>query len=58
MDITLIQTIWTVVALSIFISITLWAWSSARKQDFQEAANLPLEGDVLNVDPTKEREHV
>jgi cytochrome c oxidase cbb3-type subunit 4 len=35
-----------------FIGICLWAWSSRRKGDFEEAANLPLEDDsaMLNAD--------
>jgi len=28
-----------------FIGIFLWAWSSRRKKDFDQAANLPLEHD-------------
>jgi cytochrome c oxidase cbb3-type subunit 4 len=28
-----------------FIGIVLWAWSSSRKKDFDEAAGLPLEHD-------------
>lgn len=38
-----IQSIWTVVAMIIFISIGLWAWSGRRKDEFDEAANLPLD---------------
>jgi cytochrome c oxidase cbb3-type subunit 4 len=30
-----------------FIAIFLWAWSSRRKEDFEEASNLPLEDDEL-----------
>jgi cytochrome c oxidase cbb3-type subunit 4 len=30
-----------------FIGIVWWAWSSRRKGDFEEAANLPLENDDL-----------
>ena len=38
----------TVIMLLVFIGIVLWAYSSRRKQDFEEAARLPLtdkEGD-------------
>jgi cytochrome c oxidase cbb3-type subunit 4 len=38
-----IQSIWTVVAMVIFISIGLWAWSGRRKDEFDDAANLPLD---------------
>lgn len=30
-----------------FIGIFFWAWSSRRKNDFEEAANLPLQDDEL-----------
>ncbi|MBI4695155.1 MAG: CcoQ/FixQ family Cbb3-type cytochrome c oxidase assembly chaperone [Gammaproteobacteria bacterium] len=36
---------WTVVVAVLFVVIVLWAWSSRRKQDFDEAARLPLEAD-------------
>ena len=36
---------WTVVVAVLFVVIVLWAWSSGRKQDFDEAARLPLEAD-------------
>jgi cytochrome c oxidase cbb3-type subunit 4 len=32
-----------------FIGIVWWAWSSRRKGDFEEAANLPLEDDNLTT---------
>ena len=37
---------YTVILLIIFIGIVLWAWSSRRKPDFDEAARLPLEDDA------------
>ncbi len=40
--------IWTVLLLIIFVGIVLWAFSSRRKADFDEAARLPLEDDLLN----------
>ncbi|MGQ0525912.1 MAG: cbb3-type cytochrome oxidase subunit 3 [Betaproteobacteria bacterium] len=33
----------TVVMLVVFIGIVLWAWSSARRGDFDAASRLPLE---------------
>lgn len=36
---------WTVLLLVVFIGIVAWAWSSARKRDFEEAARLPLDDD-------------
>ncbi|MDQ2070413.1 cbb3-type cytochrome oxidase subunit 3 [Natronospira bacteriovora] len=35
----------TLLLLLIFIGIVAWAYSKRRKQDFEEAANLPLEDD-------------
>jgi cytochrome c oxidase cbb3-type subunit 4 len=40
-----IHSIWTVLALVIFIGIVLWAYSSKRKARFDEAARLPLDDD-------------
>ena len=37
--------IWTIVALIIFVGITIWAWSGKRKQEFEVMAHLPLEED-------------
>ena len=36
---------WTVLLLATFIGIVVWAYSSTRKQDFDEAARLPLDED-------------
>ena len=44
--------IWTLLLLIIFIGIVLWAFSSRRKQDFEEAAQLPLEDDIVEVEKT------
>lgn len=35
--------VWTVLMMTAFIGIVIWAWSSRRRTDFEEAANLPLE---------------
>lgn len=45
MDIGPIQAIWTIVVMVIFIGITLWAWSSKRKDKFNEAARIPMDDD-------------
>ncbi len=37
------QSVWTVVAFIIFVSIFLWAWSSRRKAEFDEIANVALD---------------
>ncbi|MGI9263440.1 MAG: cbb3-type cytochrome oxidase subunit 3 [Gammaproteobacteria bacterium] len=35
----------TVVLLVAFLGMVVWAWSSKRKTDFEEAAQLPLDED-------------
>ena len=36
---------WTVLLLVTFLGIVIWAYSSARKKDFEEAALLALDED-------------
>ena len=43
MDSSLLQSVWTVVALVIFVGIVIWAWSSRRKKDFDKAARMALD---------------
>ena len=43
MDSSLIQSVWTVVVMVLFVGIVIWAWSGKRKQDFEEAAHLPFD---------------
>jgi len=58
MDYSLIQSIWTIVVMVLFVGIVLWAWSGKRKQRFEEAANLPFDDDVQPADiPSKENNH-
>ena len=45
MDAGILRGLFTAFMFIAFIGIFLWAWSSRRKQDFDEAANLPLEDD-------------
>ena len=42
---TLIDSVWTVVVMVVFIGIVLWAWSGNRAQAFDEAANIPFTED-------------
>ena len=42
MDINLLRSIVTVVALLVFIGIVAWAWSSRNRARFDEAAQLPF----------------
>ena len=58
MDGNLIQVIWTVVVLVLFVGIVIWAWSGKRKQDFDEAANMPFDEDDMPAEKTsKENSH-
>ena len=35
--------LWTLVLIVIFVAIVIWAFSSKRKKQFDEAARLPLD---------------
>jgi cbb3-type cytochrome oxidase subunit 3 len=37
--------IWTGALIVLFLMLVAWAWSDARKPDFDEASRLPLEDD-------------
>ncbi len=50
MDTNDMRAIFTVVTFVTFIGILLWAYSSRRKQDFDEAAQLPFTEDELDGD--------
>ena len=43
MDMVVIRTLITVAAFVTFLGIVAWAWSGSRRQQFEEAARLPLE---------------
>lgn len=45
---------WTLALMAAFIGIVVWAWSSRRHKDFNEAANLPLEEDKRGPGSTPE----
>jgi len=45
MDAGLLRGLFTLFMFIAFIGIFLWAYSSRRKSDFDEAANLPLQDD-------------
>ncbi|MGB5180404.1 MAG: cbb3-type cytochrome c oxidase subunit 3 [Gammaproteobacteria bacterium] len=58
MDVSIVQSVWTVVVLVLFVGIVIWAWSSKRKQDFDEAANIPFHEDDKPTEKTsKENSH-
>lgn len=39
----------TLIFLVVFVAIVFWAYSSRRKKDFEQAANLPLEDDDESI---------
>jgi cytochrome c oxidase cbb3-type subunit 4 len=47
MDAGLLRGLFTLFMFLAFLGIVLWAYSSRRKDDFDEAANLPLQDDEL-----------
>ncbi len=49
MSISFVQTVWTVLAFVFFIAVVVWAYSGARKKDFDEAARMPLDDDDLHT---------
>ena len=54
---TLVHSIWTVVLFVVFIGIVVWAYSSRRKKDFDEAARLALDDDdKAPIEPKKPEE--
>ena len=57
MSLSMFHALWTIAVLAIFIGIIIWAFSKGRKTDFDEAARLPLEDDVLptNTDDKAEQ---
>lgn len=53
MDDVTIQSIWTVLVFITFIGIIFWAYSGARKKEFDEAANSILDDDFPNKNSEK-----
>ena len=48
---------WTVLLLVVFIGIVVWAYSGARKADFDAASRLPLDDDDEDPPATRRREN-
>jgi cytochrome c oxidase cbb3-type subunit 4 len=42
MDYSLIQAVWTIVVMVLFVGIVFWAYSGKRRQRFEEAAQIPF----------------
>nr|MBF0684938.1 cbb3-type cytochrome c oxidase subunit 3 [Pseudomonas sp.] len=41
-DMTIVRSLFTVIAFALFIAVVLWTWSASRKTAFEEAATLPF----------------
>lgn len=48
LDINVLRSIVTVVLFVLFIALIIWAWSKDRKQEFEEAANIPFQGNEIS----------
>ena len=46
MNYTLIDVVWTITVMVIFIGIVVWAYSSKRKQRFDDASHIPFNEDA------------
>ncbi len=52
--IAIIQSLWTIIVLVIFVGIVLWVYNRKRKTQFDEAARSPLDDDDSVTATTKE----
>lgn len=60
MDINTLRGISTILVMIAFVSICLWAYSSKRKSNFDDAANLPFEDEEINkrtLTETEKKDH-
>lgn len=53
-----IDMILTIVMFTIFIVIVIWAWSPARKKEFEEAGRMALEPDDTNPETATKQEEL
>jgi len=45
MSVTFVQSVWTVMAMVVFIGIVVWAYSSRKKADFEQAGRMAMDDD-------------
>lgn len=45
MSVAFVQSVWTVIAMVVFIGIVIWAFSKRKKADFEEAGRMALNDD-------------
>lgn len=46
MDINDLRSLFTVLTFMAFVAIVVWAWSSRRREEFDEASHMALDDDV------------
>ena len=56
MDINDLRGLSTVLIMATFIGLCFWAYSSKRKKEFDDAANLPFADEKLNQNTMQEEE--
>lgn len=50
--------LWTIIAMIAFLGVCFWAYSSKRREDFDEAANLPFSDEENHIDTVKHGDRV
>ena len=45
MSVTFVQSVWTVMAMVVFIGIIIWAYSKHKKSDFEQAGRMAMDDD-------------
>lgn len=51
-----VQSVWTVIAMAVFIGIVIWAFSKRRKTDFEQASRLASDDDKPGTTGSHRRE--
>ncbi|MBI4006022.1 MAG: CcoQ/FixQ family Cbb3-type cytochrome c oxidase assembly chaperone [Gammaproteobacteria bacterium] len=47
MDTGIIQSIWTIIVMVVFVWVVFWAWNGKRKKSFDKASRIPMEDDEM-----------
>jgi len=56
MDINTLRGLSTILVMIVFLGICLWAYSSSKKEDFDDAANLPFQDEDIAKRTLSEKE--
>ena len=59
MDLPTVRGLLTAILMLAFVGVVIWAWSSKRKKDFDDAANIPFneDGPSKSDSMSKENSH-